>query len=252
MHAEAKKILVMGLSSPDKAVLSNLMARRLRAVHFNGDRVRSQVNKDLGFSLNDRIEQARRVTWLCDQVVKSGVYAIADLTCPNADARRAFGEAVTVWVDRTPSSGRRDADPLFVPPERWDIRVTAEGTLAEWAKRITQYIRELAEPKAAAVLAIGHGRRTGGIDGARRPLPARGRDPVTLRGMSAGVGDPFAMAESEEHLQIVLSGPMGSFIVEPLPDVKYIFYGYGVEYTVERIDVPDHPIALAAVTRSTA
>lgn len=137
MYAGAKKILVMGLSGPDKAALSALIARQLNAVHFNGDKVRTQVNKDLGFSLKDRIEQARRISWLCDQVVQSGGYAIADLTCPTPEARGAFGEAVTVWVDRTAEDVQHDADPLFVPPERWDIRVTADGTLEEWAQRIT-------------------------------------------------------------------------------------------------------------------
>src|SRR5437868_13232422 len=84
-----RKILVMGLPSAGKTTLSKVLAPRLNAVHFNADEVRANVNKDLGFSEDDRIEQARRMGWLCDQVVHVGGYAIADFICPTPVAREA-------------------------------------------------------------------------------------------------------------------------------------------------------------------
>src|SRR6266702_4679108 len=66
-----KKILIMGLPGAGKTTLAEAVARRLNAVHFNADALRQNVNKDLGFSEDDRIEQARRMGWLCDQVVKT-------------------------------------------------------------------------------------------------------------------------------------------------------------------------------------
>ena len=85
-----KKILIMGLPGAGKTTLSEQLAPRLNAVHFNADDVRANINKDLGFSEPDRIEHARRMGWLCDQVVKVGCFAIADFICPTPAAREAF------------------------------------------------------------------------------------------------------------------------------------------------------------------
>ena len=87
-----------------------MLAPRLNAVHFNADAVRANVNKDLGFSVDDRIEQARRMGWLCDQVVEAGAYAIADFICPTAETRAAFGDA-TSWFGSTASSGAGSRTP---------------------------------------------------------------------------------------------------------------------------------------------
>ena len=67
-----RKILIMGLPGAGKTTLAKVLAPRLNAVHFNADDVRREINKDLGFAPADRIEQARRMGWLCDQVVKTG------------------------------------------------------------------------------------------------------------------------------------------------------------------------------------
>ena len=102
-----RKILLMGLPGAGKTTLARSLTPRLSAVHFNADEVRQHINKDLGFSEADRIEQARRMGWLCDQVVKAGGYAIADFICPTPATRAAFlegGEAFIVWLDRINST----------------------------------------------------------------------------------------------------------------------------------------------------
>ena len=60
----ATKILIMGLPGAGKTTLAQHLAPPLNAVHFNADAVRANINKDLGFSLEDRIEQARRMGWI--------------------------------------------------------------------------------------------------------------------------------------------------------------------------------------------
>jgi adenylylsulfate kinase-like enzyme len=123
-----KKILIMGLPGAGKTALARQLAPRLNAVHFNADEVRANVNKDLGFSEVDRIEQARRMGWLCDQVVKVGCFALADFICPTPATRDAFlggGEAYVIFVDRiqaapspipTACSCRRNAAICGSPP----------------------------------------------------------------------------------------------------------------------------------------
>lgn len=80
-----KKILIMGLPGSGKTWLAKLVAQQLHAVWFNADQVRATVNRDLGFSVEDRIEQARRMGAMCDIVVESGHYAIADFVCPTPE-----------------------------------------------------------------------------------------------------------------------------------------------------------------------
>ena len=82
MAYRRRKILVMGLSGTGKTSLSNKLAPMIGAVHFNADDVRRHISNDLGFSHADRIEQARRMSWLCDKVVEVGGTAIADLYVP--------------------------------------------------------------------------------------------------------------------------------------------------------------------------
>ena len=98
-----RKILVMGLPGAGKTTLSKVLAPRLNAVHFNADDVRANVNKDLGFSESDRIEHARRMGWLCDQVIKTGCFALADFICPTPQTRRTEGLGLRVRRDAQPS-----------------------------------------------------------------------------------------------------------------------------------------------------
>ena len=88
-----KKILIMGLPVAGKTTLARHLASRLNAVHYNADDVRANVNRDLGFSESDRVEHARRMGWLCNQVEKAGCFAVADFICPTPRAREAFSRA---------------------------------------------------------------------------------------------------------------------------------------------------------------
>src|SRR4051794_23591837 len=93
----------MGLPGAGKTALASALLRRINAVHFNADAVRREINRDLGYSVEDRVEQARRMGWLCDRVTEAGGYAMADFICPTPEARAAFvagGAAFIVWVDR--------------------------------------------------------------------------------------------------------------------------------------------------------
>lgn len=120
------KILVMGLPGAGKTTLAEALARELSCVHFNADEVRREINKDLGFSVADRIEQARRMGVLCDIASRYGSHVVADFVCPTPETREAFGPAYVVWVDRIKEGRFEDTNKLFVEPEQYDYRVTTE------------------------------------------------------------------------------------------------------------------------------
>ncbi|UZX12237.1 adenylyl-sulfate kinase [Methylocystis sp. MJC1] len=131
----AGKILIMGLPGAGKTTLAQVLVPRLKAVHFNADAVRQNLNKELGFSLEDRLEQARRMGWLCDRVTEAGHIAVADFVCPTPQTRKAFGPAFVVWVDRIDEGRFADTNRVFVPPQHYHVRVTREGSPEFWAER---------------------------------------------------------------------------------------------------------------------
>jgi hypothetical protein len=136
-----RKILIMGLPGAGKTTLANALAPLLSAVVFNADAVRTNLSRDLGFSLEDRIEHARRVGWMCDRVVEAGGAVIADFICPTPETRAAFGDAFTIWVDRISSGRFEDTNRMFVPPERPDMVVNAQGTPQYWAEQALAQLR---------------------------------------------------------------------------------------------------------------
>jgi adenylylsulfate kinase len=132
------KILIMGLPGAGKTTLALALAPLLEAVLFNADELRANINRDLGFSMPDRVEQARRMGWLCDRVIEAGHFAVADFICPTPDTRAAFGEAFVVFVDRIAEGRFADTNRLFVPPEVYDLRVERFGSPAYWADMIVR------------------------------------------------------------------------------------------------------------------
>jgi shikimate kinase len=136
------KILVMGLPGTGKTTLAQALARELQCVHFNADEIRKEINKDLGFSAQDRIEQARRMGVLCDIATRHGAHVIADFICPTPESREAFNADFIVWVDRIKESRFEDTNKIFVPPAYYNSRIDgALGGMQFYAEQLAQRIQ---------------------------------------------------------------------------------------------------------------
>jgi len=134
------KILIMGLPGAGKTTLATALARELSCVHFNADEVRKEINKDLGFSVADRLEHARRMGVMCDIASRYGAHVIADFVCPTPQTREAFGAHFIVWVDRIKESRFEDTNKLFIPPVDYDVRVDGKFGMQYYAEEIAKMI----------------------------------------------------------------------------------------------------------------
>jgi hypothetical protein len=247
-----RKVLVMGLPGAGKTTLATLLATRLNAVHFNADEVRTNVHKDLGFSVEDRIEQARRMGWLCDRVVAAGCFAVADFICPTPETRRAFGgndEYFLVWVDRIRESRYADTNRIFVPPERFDVRVAGNDPPEYWAEEIARRLRPIFNAKAPTALFVGRfqpfhdGHRALIVEGLRRV----GQVCIAVRDTcGTNASNPFDFEYVRARIEHSLREFEGRFLIVPLPNVTHVYYGRQVGYAIERIDLDAATEAISA------
>jgi bifunctional enzyme CysN/CysC len=118
-------IWLTGLSGSGKSTIANLLEKRLFAAGkhtylLDGDNVRHGLNRDLGFTEADRVENIRRVAEVAKLMVDAGLMVIVSFISPFRSerdyARTLFepGEFYEVFVD-TPldECEKRDAKGLY-------------------------------------------------------------------------------------------------------------------------------------------
>jgi cytidyltransferase-like protein len=244
-----RKILVMGLPGSGKTTFTRALAPMLNAVVFNNDAVRANINRDLGFSMEDRVEQARRMGWLCDRVVESGGVAIADFICPTPATREAFGAAFTIFVDRIAASRFDDTNRMFVPPERFDMRVDAEGTPQSWAEKVFRVLRPAFDPKRPTALFIGRFQpfHAGHQRLIEEGFARVGQVCIAVRDtQNVDEKNPLSFFDVSRRIEAALRPYAGRFVIVPLPNITHVFYGRDVGYVVERIVLDEATEAISA------
>ena len=162
-----------GLSGAGKSTVANLVEKRLFALGkhtylLDGDNVRHGLNRDLGFTEADRVENIRRVAETARLFVDAGVIVLCSFISPFRSERRLArellepGEFIEVFVD-TPLhvAEKRDPKGLYKKARaggiknftgidsRYEMPEQAEITLAggmaaaeELADLVIDYLRE--------------------------------------------------------------------------------------------------------------
>ncbi|MGR6327746.1 sulfate adenylyltransferase subunit CysN [Sphingomonas sp. XXL09] len=160
-----------GLSGSGKSTIANLVEKKLHALGrhsflLDGDNVRHGLNRDLGFSDADRIENIRRVGEVAKLMCDAGLIVLTAFISPFRAERELVrgllpaGEFVEIFVD-TPleDAEARDVKGLYAkaragqiahftgissayePPERPDIRIDTRHESAEAAaERIVEHV----------------------------------------------------------------------------------------------------------------
>lgn len=127
-------IWLTGLSGAGKSTIANLLERRLHAlgVHtylLDGDNVRHGLNKDLGFTAADRVENIRRIGEVAKLMVDAGLMVVTAFISPFRSERQlardlvAEGEFIEVFVD-TPLAEveKRDPKGLYKKARRGELK----------------------------------------------------------------------------------------------------------------------------------
>ena len=108
-NQKAKVIWLTGLSGSGKSTIANALEKKLfslgmHAYVLDGDNMRLGLNKDLGFTREDRAENVRRVSEVALSLYDAGLVAIVALVSPYAEdraqAKSLFpeGDFAEVWV----------------------------------------------------------------------------------------------------------------------------------------------------------
>ncbi|MDG3009426.1 sulfate adenylyltransferase subunit CysN [Rhodococcus sp. D2-41] len=162
-----------GLSGSGKSTIANELERQLYALGchtylLDGDNVRHGLNRDLGFTEADRVENIRRVTEVARLMADAGLIVIASFISPFRAERDAARELVgtdrfcEVFVD-TPIDVAEQRDPKglykkarrgelanftgvdspYEAPEQPELRIDTTTTAPDEAgRRIIEHLRE--------------------------------------------------------------------------------------------------------------
>jgi len=236
-----RKILIMGLPGSGKTTLAEILVRKLNASWFNADAVRQEINSDLGFGEEDRLEHSRRMGKLADWARMGGGYVICDFVCPTKEAREVFDADFVIWVDRIDKGRYEDTNLMFEKPKRGEYQVLLKnGTPEEWAQKTLEklYKSEKWDNKASTALLIGRYQpfHIGHKTLVHEAIQRVGQCCLAIRDV-AGTDDsnPYDFKKVKQEVEDACIEFGDKVRVVELPNITDVFYGRGVGYNIEQL-----------------
>jgi bifunctional enzyme CysN/CysC len=167
-HQKPCVVWLTGLSGSGKSTIANLLESRLHDLHrhtyvLDGDNVRHGLNRDLGFTEADRVENIRRVGETAKLMVDAGLITIVSFISPFSSERRMVrdllddGEFIEIYVD-TPLEvcERRDPKGLYKKARAGEIKnftgIGSEYQIPEAPELVLKTADQSPEQSAEVVL----------------------------------------------------------------------------------------------------
>jgi bifunctional enzyme CysN/CysC len=184
-HQNPRLLWFTGLSGAGKSSIANLVQKKLYALGkhsflLDGDNIRHGLNKDLGFTDADRVENIRRIGEVARLMTDAGLIVLTAFISPFRAERRMVrgmtppGEFIEIYVETSLAvAEQRDAkglykkaragelknftgiDSPYEPPEHPEIRVNTEATSADdAAELIVAYVLRTGDDESDQIPAI--------------------------------------------------------------------------------------------------
>lgn len=245
-------IQIIGLPGSGKTELAKALKERINAIHLNADEVRATVNSDLGFTVEDRAEQARRMGEMARLIAKQGVApVVVDFVCPTEETRFAFGKPdILIFMD-TISEGRfEDTNKMFVAPKVFDASFTSHEL--DPNEKATFIIKSFGLHDWSAPTTLMLGRYQPWHEGHHALYEeAQKRTDQVLLGVrntyKTSEKDPLKFDEVKEY--IAKDSFMDGAMVLRLPNITNIVYGRDVGYKIEQVDLGAEIHAISATQK---
>lgn len=243
-------VQIIGLPGSGKTTLAKALMEHTDAIHLNADEVRADLNKDLGFTPEDRIEQARRMGALARLLHAQGRIVIVDFICPTYETRKAFGKPdYLVWMNRIEKGRFADTNKMWEDPENYDARIGDDCTVEEEVQ-IVLATTGLHDWKKPTTLMLGRyqpwheghhalyfeaGKRTDQVMlGVRNTQGTSEKDPLSFDQVKFYIDKDPAMKDA---------------LITRLPNITNIVYGRDVGYKVEQVKLGDEIEAISATQK---
>lgn len=245
-----KIIQIIGLPGSGKTTLANRLSGRLNAIQLNADQVRSDLSSDLGFSIEDRLEQSRRLGAIARLLKAQGITVIVDYVCPTNQTREVFGDAdIVVWMNTIARSRFEDTNSLWEQPSTPDI--IFEDLEQEDKADIIINKFELFDWSAPTTLQLGRYQPWHEGHEALKEEAHKRTDQVLL-GVRNTYGtsekDPLTYEEVERYIYQNSRERVGTLVFR-LPNITNIVYGRDVGYKIEHVDLPPEIQAISATQK---
>jgi adenylylsulfate kinase len=242
---------IIGLPGSGKTTLARELCRRTDGIHLNADDVRSELSSDLGFSEQDRIEQARRLGSVSRLLSKQNKLVIVDFVNPTQETRKAFGPAdFVVWVNRIASSRFEDTNKLWEAPTS-NLVISTGQSVDEEAELVLKSAGVFDWTKPTT-LQLGRYQPWHEGHEALKSEALKRTDQVLLgvrntQGVSEK--DPFSFEEVQTMIFSKSGVNDAKSLVLKLPNITNIVYGRDVGYKIEHIDLPANIRAISATQK---
>lgn len=245
-------IQIIGLPGSGKTELAKALKERINAIHLNADEVRATVNSDLGFTTEDRIEQARRMGEMARLIAKQDVSpVIVDFICPTDLTRSAFGKPDILVYMNTISEGRfEDTNKMFEEPTSFDIMFVDHSKNAD--EKAEDIIRSFNLHDWSAPTTLMLGRYQPWHEGHHALYKEAGkRTKQVLLGVrntyNTSEKDPLKFDQVKEY--IAKDEFMDGAMVLRMPNITNIVYGRDVGYKIEQVELPVDIQAISATQK---
>ena len=243
-------IQIIGQAGSGKTTLAVELADRVNGIHINADKVRADLNQDLGFELTDRIENARRLGALARLLDEQGQIVVVDFICPTKETRDAFGVAdYVVWVNRIKEGRFVDTNKMWQDPVDFNVEIPVGMSITEEAELVIFHCG-LHDWRKPTTLMLGRYQPWHEGHHALYGEAVQRTDQVVLgvrNTYKTSEKDPLSFSEVKTFIEA--DPKMRNAMVVKFPNITNIVYGRDVGYKIEQVKLGDEIEAISATQK---